>query len=138
MVVTIILAPIHEIKIIAAYIANCIVGELYAKIFSAFENKPKISSDFLLNLSFSCSSKQNDFTTLIPDVFSSTMLFKSSYFLNTFSNNGIASLEITNNTIATKGISAKNINDIFTLIFTAIISENISINGALIAILIII
>ena len=137
-VFTIICAPIHDTNIINVYITICINGWLNASIFWPFENNSYISFETFLNLFISYSSFTKDLTTLIPDVFSSTTLFKSSYFLNVLSNIGITILDIPNNNAPNIGTKIKYMYDICKLIFITIISADISINGALTIILIVI
>ena len=97
----------------------------------------KISCDTLPNFFFSSSSITNDFTTLIPATFSSTTLFKSSYFSNILFIIGCTFLIIKYSPIPTNGIKSKKISDNFTLIERAAHREMININGVLTAILII-
>ena len=128
-VVTIIFAPNHDIRIIAKYIENCITGFVNDISLCALLKSTYISFEMFPNFFFSLSSSKYDFTTLIPFVFSSTTLLRTSYFLNTLSNIGCALLIITYRVIPITGISAKKINASFALIENDIISENISING---------
>ena len=91
---------------------------------------PQTSSAASLNFFFSNSSRTNDFTTLIPLIFSCTELFKLSYFLNTFLNKGIVFLMTSPNPIPSTGIVNKKINASRPPIINPMTNEKINISGA--------
>ena len=83
------------------------------------------------------SSLTNDLTTLIPLIFSSTLSFNSSYFLNTLLNIPIVDIIIIPNNKANETKTTTNIQASFGAIVNDIINENIIISGERIAPLII-
>ncbi len=111
-------------------IASVMSGVIHARMRSTCTKLWYSSPEAALNFCFSCSSRTKDFTTRIPETFSSTESFRRSYFLKMRLKMGMTVREILNTAKPRRTETTTNTAAMGPPVTNAITMENAIMSGA--------